>query len=49
VLHEPIDGDRGALLEARRLVLLEVGFIPVQRLRGRAGGRGFPLRPTKGY
>src|SRR6266550_6504175 len=31
VLHELIDGDLGALLEARRFVFLKVSFVPVQR------------------
>src|SRR6188474_2554472 len=42
VLHELIDGDLGALVKARRLICLEVRFIPV--LRGedvpRAGSHG---------
>jgi hypothetical protein len=31
VRHKPIDGDLGPLPPARRLVLLKVSFIPVQR------------------
>jgi hypothetical protein len=31
VLHELIDGALGALLKARRLVFLQVRFIPAQR------------------
>jgi hypothetical protein len=33
VRHKPIDGDLGPLPPARRLVLLKVSFIPVQRVK----------------
>src|ERR1700733_2148742 len=43
VLHELIDGDLSTLVKARRLVFLEVRFIPVQRREdvASAGSHGF--------